>query len=593
MKNVLTSPYAWGALALGLCTSYSAQSVACGGLFCSSTNPVNQAAERIIFADNGDDSITAVIEIQYQGPSEQFAWVLPLPKGDVDVAVSSKIALDRLQQQSNPQYNLQIINNCASRSTALNASGPVPAVGGAAFDAEESAGSPVTVLEEGTAGPYDYQLLQVDDSLDDPADVAVNWLEDNDYDVSALGPDLLRPYLEENMNLLAFRLSKGNDSGSVRPVMITYEGTQPSIPIRPTAVAAEDDMGVMVWVLGKSRAVPENYYHLELNEALIDWFNANASYNDVVTAAADDAGGQGFVTEQAGPAGNFSEALFASWEESQWDYLRNGAFPNLEQFLQQAVYSFANYDGMMDVLSNAEVLPLREGATAEQFASCVSCYFQQDVPVRNDAYPSTDFDPETDPLLEMDVLAFLQEMDRLVISPMSDTRKLFEDNATVTRFYTTMSADEMTDDPLFDFNADLPDYDNIHTAQQILECDDSDFGWRVVLDQGAVVEGSGSSWPVSLADTEMPVNLRIAQMSTSGEGMIVTNNEKAIVESLEAMKIGGAPTDDDIDAANGMGGPSGSGGGCALAPVQSTTSGWGLAALSALALSLSWRRRRR
>lgn len=38
---------------------------ACGGLFCSASNPVNQAAERIIFSDNGDGTITAVIEIQY------------------------------------------------------------------------------------------------------------------------------------------------------------------------------------------------------------------------------------------------------------------------------------------------------------------------------------------------------------------------------------------------------------------------------------------------------------------------------------------------------------------------------------------------
>src|SRR5690606_13833310 len=124
-----------------------------------------------------------------------------------------------------------------------------------------------------------------------------------------------------------------------------------------------------------------------------------------------------------------------------------------------------------------------------------------------DAYPSTEFDPETDPVLEMNVLAFLEEMEELVIKPMSDTRALFEDNATATRFYTTMSADEMTVDPLFDFNPELPDYDNVHTAQQIQECGESD--WRIVLEQGAVVEGDGSSWPVTLADTEMPVNLRI------------------------------------------------------------------------------------
>ena len=36
---------------------------ACGGFFCSQQAPVNQAAERIVFADNGDGTITAVIQI--------------------------------------------------------------------------------------------------------------------------------------------------------------------------------------------------------------------------------------------------------------------------------------------------------------------------------------------------------------------------------------------------------------------------------------------------------------------------------------------------------------------------------------------------
>ena len=61
---------------------------ACGGLFCLAAAPVNQAAERIIFTKNADDTVTAVVQIQYEGPSEEFAWVLPVP-GIPDVDVSS------------------------------------------------------------------------------------------------------------------------------------------------------------------------------------------------------------------------------------------------------------------------------------------------------------------------------------------------------------------------------------------------------------------------------------------------------------------------------------------------------------------------
>ena len=81
---------------------------ACGGPFCSASAPVNQAAERIIFSKNADQTVTAVVQIQYQGPSEEFAWVLPVP-GIPEVDVSSDLAFTRLQQASNPQYTLTTV----------------------------------------------------------------------------------------------------------------------------------------------------------------------------------------------------------------------------------------------------------------------------------------------------------------------------------------------------------------------------------------------------------------------------------------------------------------------------------------------------
>src|SRR5690349_23149873 len=87
---------------------WTAPASACGGFFCSQSQPVNQSAERIIFADNGDGTITAVIQIQYQGPSESFSWLLPigsLPEGD-ELGVGSDLAFTRLQSATNPQYNL-------------------------------------------------------------------------------------------------------------------------------------------------------------------------------------------------------------------------------------------------------------------------------------------------------------------------------------------------------------------------------------------------------------------------------------------------------------------------------------------------------
>src|SRR5205085_8009423 len=94
-------------LSLGALLPTSA--LACGGFFCNQSQPVNQAAESIIFADNGDGTTTAVIQIQYQGPSKSFSWLLPLssvPKADTDIGIASNLALQRLQAATNPNYTL-------------------------------------------------------------------------------------------------------------------------------------------------------------------------------------------------------------------------------------------------------------------------------------------------------------------------------------------------------------------------------------------------------------------------------------------------------------------------------------------------------
>ena len=93
-----------GALAGGVAL-HAEPAQACGGFFCDNAQPVNQAAERIIFTHNGYGTVTSVVQILYQGPAERFAWVLPVP-GRPEVGVSSNLAFARLQQGTNPSYRL-------------------------------------------------------------------------------------------------------------------------------------------------------------------------------------------------------------------------------------------------------------------------------------------------------------------------------------------------------------------------------------------------------------------------------------------------------------------------------------------------------
>ena len=59
--------------------STTATALACGGLFCNNNDPVDQSGEQIVFEiDEASDRTTMHVNVAYEGPSESFAWVVPV-----------------------------------------------------------------------------------------------------------------------------------------------------------------------------------------------------------------------------------------------------------------------------------------------------------------------------------------------------------------------------------------------------------------------------------------------------------------------------------------------------------------------------------
>ena len=52
---------------------------ACGGFFCDNAQPVLQNAERIVFGIEDGGNVEMHVQIAYEGPSEDFAWIVPTP----------------------------------------------------------------------------------------------------------------------------------------------------------------------------------------------------------------------------------------------------------------------------------------------------------------------------------------------------------------------------------------------------------------------------------------------------------------------------------------------------------------------------------
>lgn len=508
---------------------------ACGGFFCSSNRAiaVNQAAEQIIFSKNADGTVTAVIQIMYEGANSKFAWVLPVP-GVPKVAVSSDQAFALLKQQTNPSYQLQYQSNC----TAAGGRGFANASSGAGGSAGSSAAprAAVTVEASGAIGPYDYDVISVNPQLSDRAQVAVDWLTMHQYDVGPMGADVLRPYLRDDLNLIAFKLTKGATTGSIRPVMLTYAAALPSIPIRPTAVAANDNMGVMVWVLSDARAIPENYKALELNEALIDWFNPNNNYNQVVSKAADEAMGQGFVTEFAAKTTAFQSStgsgVFPMYQQQSWGQFSAASHPDSTAMIREATMNWGAWDGFDDALQASVTLP--STIAFQDFKACLACYISATG-------------------VSFDRTKFLTQLYEMVIKPMVDTQALFDSARYMTRLYTTMSAEEMTADPAFDFNKDLGDVSNFHSATIEIGC--GNVGpWKATLTQGVTVQGSTMGvWPVKLSD--QPAALKILEYGKQGQGKVVEDRSEMIAKLLKASSAGGSAG----TGVTGTGGTSGGG----------------------------------
>jgi hypothetical protein len=329
-------------------------------------------------------------------------------------------------------------------------------------------------------------------------------------------------------------------------------------------------MGVRVWVLGKSRAIPENYLGLELNEARIDWFYWQNNYDRVVAEAADEAGGQGFVTEFSGSSEQFDELIWTDYHDQQWEAFNSVDYDTAFDRMSAAASMFRGWDGVRDAIGEATTLP--SGVTLDQFGQNPEGY-------RND------------PELVIDEDLFQEKLVEWVVEPVRQTQLLIDAHAHMTRLYTTLSPDEMTLDPLFSFNPDLPDVSREHHAEITYYCNPDIYQWeapwKIRLQSGIEFTGMPQQWPVALADA--PAALRIVTLSENGPPDVMIDNSDPIRQSVSEVPVA-AGAAEPVNQAPASGSSGDSDGFCAVRPPERAP-GWLALALTLLAGALVARRR--
>jgi hypothetical protein len=382
----------------------------------------------------------------------------------------------------------------------------------------------VTVVSQEQVGPYDTAVLQAND-----AGVLKAWLRKNNYVIPPKLDPLLDPYVAGKYSFVALKLTKDKAVGDIQPIVMNYKATKPGIPIRLTGVAATPDMDVFVWVLGRDRAVPENYRHAKINEARIDWLSGGSNYRAVVTRAVDEAGGQAFVTDYAGPADVLPAEKFAR-----------------------------SHFRLESLKRTTDPVPFAEAVVAGGF-------FGERFTMNQDAFIGflKKYIPKPKSLHDVDDMTFyrfianyreqlrgtrvdtaraIAELEAKVVKPSERIQKMFEHHRYLTAMYTTMSPPEMTQDPTFRFNATLPDIAAVRHAEGVRRCKKGVPYFQspidITLGDGrtfTVPGGGGGRYPRSFSVApvaDMPAAERIEQLNDAGPPSLIQDNGPAIDRAL-------------------------------------------------------------
>ena len=299
MRNVM-----WMAIfGLGSALLAPAPAAACGGFFCSAA-PIDQNAERIVFAvDDVAGTTDMIVQISYQGVDKDFAWLLPVGVVPQNRQVFPNGALGPLDAQTGPTFSLPA--NCArdEGDSDNSASGP-PSLSGQ--------DPSVTVLVQETVGPFDVAVIE----SGDPAK-AYEWLTNNGFRLAPAMQPYIALYTAQGMKFLALKLTANATVKDIQPFRMTLPGTTPSIPLRLTAIAAEPEMGVVVWILGQKRYEPANALELTIPTSELRWsarsYPVRTNWTDVVARKVDEQGGRAWVVEQAGSTAQLQTLLMSSF----------------------------------------------------------------------------------------------------------------------------------------------------------------------------------------------------------------------------------------------------------------------------------------
>lgn len=293
---------ATGALCASLAASNEAR--ACGGCFGlgvgSQTETTVVTGHRMVLAVSTTQSVLWD-QFRYSGSPSEFAWILPVRRG-ARIELATDAWFDTLDASTAVQVTSPPLS-CPSppRGGCWGGSSSADSAGGMV------ASAPVTVLHEGSVGPYETVTLEtkVPGALND-------WLVSHGYAVQNDIQPVIDAYVQEGFDFIALRLLPGKGVRQMKPVRVVSPGAGPVLPLRMVAAGTGPQVAITLFVIGEGRWETKNFPNAMVPREQLSWdFTTSQSNYAVLRQAALAAnGGVTWITAFAqrgallGPIGN-------------------------------------------------------------------------------------------------------------------------------------------------------------------------------------------------------------------------------------------------------------------------------------------------
>ena len=533
---------------------------ACGGCFSPTTAPTDdlvvQDGERVLFHRDPTTDVTTVwVEVRYTGAAQDFGWVLPLEKPPV-VGTGPRYVFDLLDKELGVQHRTTrgADENCESpwigcvpvqRYPTNEGFSDTTSSSDASTGGYNGPGS-VTVIDQGQTGPYDYVVLTASD-----AQPLYDWLNAKGYATPSAATPILQSHIAKGDVFVAVKLQNGAGVDLIRPITLTMQGSDPCVPLRLTSIAAQDDMTVSVTLAGPGRAVPKNHFNVVVNPARLNWLSSPPAnnYAQVAAAAIDEAAGHAFVTEYAGhwsglggtaTALRSAQVALASTTTAYEVGMLLSERPELPVTDETAAL-FAEH------LALAELAPGASPAKAiAVLRACVGAW-EGFMPNDTCSIEGVTLERTAVTASAVDGAALADALDADFITPVADALDLIAGAPKVTRLMMRISPSEMDRDPIFDFNADLPDVSNVVIATVSDVCTT---GWSPPDARRVALDGLGS-WVVDTATgssaldprfADAPLALRVELLDGSGGPRLIAPTDVPLVDAAIVGALPGTPS---------------------------------------------------